>query len=208
MRLLTPRFLACAALAACDFNGDGVDIVPEFDDAFSFETGMEEWYARGIDLGDPPITWEVARTTERADTGTYSVRLTLDNLNDQGKIWIERRYEVAPDQEYEVSLTLALASTDYGTINLWRVLAGATPEQPVDASQLMSSKDTGNGSATDVGFQWTEKTVTMRTRSDEDGEIFVYAGIWGTSEFLRSYALDDVRVTFLRKGLSAPTGPT
>ena len=172
MRLSTLRLaipLACAALTGCDLHGRGIDIVPEFDDTFSFETGMEEWYARGIDLGDPPVTWEVARSNERADAGAYSVAFQLANLNDQGKIWIERRYEVAPDQEYEVTLTFALATADYGTINLWRLLAGVSPDQPTAGSQLIATQDTGNGSATDVGFQWVEKTIVLRTRSDADG---------------------------------------
>ena len=197
-----------ATLAACDRHGEGLDLVPEFDDNYSFEAGMEGWTVRGTDLGDPPIAWEIARSTDRADTGATSVRFRLANLNDQGKIWIERRYEVAPDQEYDVTLTFDLASADYGSINLWRVLAGAGPESPMVAADLRSAQDTGNGAASDTGFQWVERTVTVRTRSDEDGEIFVYVGIWGTSEFTRTYYVDDLQVTFTRRGLSAPQTPT
>ena len=34
----------------------------------------------------------------------------------------------------------------------------------------------------------------IEVRSDVDGELFVYVGIWGTSAFLRMYYLDNVQV--------------
>ena len=148
-----------------------------------------------------------ARTIERASDGMHSVRLRLDNLNAQGKIWIERSYDVAPDQEYEVEIGFALASADFGTINLWRVLAGASPDPPTAADALVSTVDTGNGETSDTGVEWVEKSVTVPVESDEDGELLVYLGVWGTSEFSRTYDLDEVRVTLFRTGLSEPSGP-
>ncbi len=213
MRLLalaSAGAFACAILSACDFDGSGLEIVPKFDDRFSFETDadMEEWDARGLDLDDPPITWEIARSTEQATEGAHAVRFRLDNLNDQGKIWIERRYEVAPDQESGVTITFDLVTPDFGTVHLWRRLAGAAPDAPMTAADLISSLDTGNGEPSDVGFQTVEKTVTVLTKSDEDGEMFVYVGIWGTSEFSRTYYVDDLHAVFMRGGLSAPSGPS
>ena len=205
--LMLPRFFAilaaAAALSACDRNTTGFEIVPEFDDVYSFETGMQDWASRSLDLGSPPVAWEIARTNERADDGTQSVRLRLDNQAGEGKIWIERRYEVPPDQEYEITIRFALASADHAGVAPWLVIAGADPDQPVVAADLPAGQDTGNGSATDVGHRWIDRSLVVRTKSDEDAEIFVYLGIWGRSPGLRSYNLDDVRLTFMRKGLSA-----
>ena len=198
--------IACLSLAVCDFKGDLV-VVPEFENVFSFEIDMEKWYPRGIDLLDPPVTWEIARTSERASDGMHSVRLRLDNLNAQGKIWIERSYEVAPDQEYEVEIGFALASADWGSIDLWQVLVGASPDSPTTADAVVSVVDTGNGETSESGVEWVEKSVTVPVESDEDGELFVYLGVWGTSGFSRTYDLDEVRVTLFRTGLSEASGP-
>ena len=84
-----------AALSSCDF-GEELVVYPEFDDSFSFERGLEEWSAGGRDLFDPAVTWEVAPSTDRASDGAQSVRLRLDNVNDQGKIWMGRSYGVNP----------------------------------------------------------------------------------------------------------------
>ena len=78
-----------AALSSCDF-GEELVVYPEFDDSFSFERELEEWSAGGRDLLLPPVTWEVTPSTDRASDGAQSVRLRLDNVNDQDKIWIER----------------------------------------------------------------------------------------------------------------------
>jgi hypothetical protein len=200
--------LACAALTACDRNGTGLEIVPEFDDAYSFETGMENWSSRALDLGDPPSIWEIIPSGASASAGSQSVQLRLDNTNGLGKIWIERRYAVPPDQEYEITLRFGLGSADYSGVPAWSVLASATPDQAAAAADLTTSSDTWNGSASDVGQQWGEKTVLVQTKSDSGGEIFIYVGVGGTSPGLRTYFVDNIRATFLRKGLSAATGPT
>src|SRR6185503_5021866 len=57
-------------VAACDFNGDPLVILPEFDDVTSFETDLEKWVPRAVDIGTPPATWEVVRSGDRATQGT------------------------------------------------------------------------------------------------------------------------------------------
>jgi hypothetical protein len=199
---------AGAALTACDRNGASLEIVPEFDDVYSFEAGMENWNPRPLDLGSPPSTWEIVRSNASAAAGNQSVQLRLDNTSGQGKIWIERRYQVPPDQEYEVTLLFALGSADHSAVPAWRVLAGVARDQPAVAADLTTSSDTWNGSAAGVGQEWNEKTVIVQTKSDAEGEIFIYVGIGGTSSGLRTYYVDNVRATFMRKGISAPPGPT
>jgi len=51
---------------------------------FSFEDGMEQWQARGIDLelGDTLLTWSIRRTQEMAKAGSTAVKFYLENWND------------------------------------------------------------------------------------------------------------------------------
>ena len=185
---ISPRFgRACAtllllglALEACDFNADPLVIEPEFDDISSFETDLWKWVARGVDITDPPVAWEVVRSGERATQGTQSVRLRLANLNDQGKVWIERRYEVADDQLYSVESSFDFASADWGDVNLWRILAGAGPVSPASGGPTPQGS-TANGSASDEGHQWLPKVYTLEARSSADGQLFVHVGVWGMS---------------------------
>ena len=196
--------VACAVLTACDRNGTGLEIIPEFDDVFSFETGLENWNPRAVDLGTPPSSFEILRTSGTASAGSQSEQLRLDNANGQGKIWIERRYQVPPDQEYEITLLFALNSADHSGVPAWRVLAGATANQPAVAGDLTATSDTWNGSATNVGQQWGERTVIVQTKSDAQGEIFLFVGVGGLTPESRTYYVDNIRATFMRKGLSAP----
>ena len=177
-----------------------ITLVPEFDIRDSFEAGLGDWEAQGTDLGNPPVAWSVEESTEEASAGTRSVKLTLDNVNDAGKIWIQRELEVAPLVTYDVDLSFDLGSADFGTVNLWTVIAGVETAPPETAAELTFQDDTGNGAATDHGYQWITKTYQIRARSDEDGHLYVVLGVWGTWETLRSYYLDNVHLVLTRAG--------
>ena len=113
---------------------------------------------------------------------------------------MERSYEAAFDQCYSVVIAFDFASADWGSINLWRIVAGAAGGSPAAADAVSAPLDTGTGEDTDRGLQWVEQTVTVDARSSPEGEPFVYRGVWGTSEFLRTYYIDNVRVTLTRVG--------
>lgn len=76
------------------------------------------------------MVWEVARSSDQASDGEQVTRLRLDNLNSQGKIWIERRYEVEEDQFYSIKISFDFGSADWGDVNLWRLPAGAVADSP------------------------------------------------------------------------------
>ena len=194
--LRTAALSAVVALAGCDFQGDDILIEPEYDLSYSFESGFQDWSPAGTDLDDPPVDWEVSRTAEHASEGGQSVRLRLDNVNDQGKIWIERAFDVAPDTAYTVEIAFDLGTSDTGDVNLWTVLAGATAERPQGAADLTPRENTGGAQGEDV--TWLEKRYTSTVTSSEDGRIWVHVGVWGTWETERTYYVDDVRVVFRR----------
>ena len=194
--------LCFCSLGGCDRRGFELIVEPEFEDAFSFETDLSDWAPRGIDLADPLVVWEVVRSSDQASDGEQAIRLRLDNLNSQGKIWIERRYEVEENQFYSVKISFDFGSADWGDVNLWRLLAGSGTDSPAVTGSLSVRGDSGNGESSDQSFQWVPKTYEIELGSDTDSELFVYVGIWGTSPFLRTYYLDNIQVVLTRQGSS------
>ena len=163
-------------------------------ESFSFEADVQDWQADGTDLGDPPIEWSVERSQELASDGTSSVKLWLNNLNDAGKIWIERAFAVEPDRRYRVRVEYAFASAAFGSVNLWRIIAGVAATSPETADDLTFQGDAGNGADSDVGYRWLQKRYTFDVESGPDGLLHVFIGVWGTWENARTHYVDDVRV--------------
>ena len=194
--------LCLCSLGGCDRRGFQLIVEPEFDDTFSFETGLSGWAPQGRDLTDPPVVWDVTRLSEQGSDGQQAVRLRLENLNSQGKIWIERRYEVEQNQAYAVGISFDFGSADFGDMNLWRILAGAGTSSPAETGSLSVGGDSGNGESSAQGYQWSSRTAEAVVTSDADGELVVYLGVWGTSAFLRTYYLDNIQVVLTRQGSS------
>jgi hypothetical protein len=166
---------------------------------FSFETDMEGWEARGIDLDSPSVDWSINRSDTMAFDGNISVEFYLENFNDAGKIWIEREFEVKTRRTYEVKIEYAFASSDFGSFNLWRIITGVVEKSPETRDDLIFQDDTGNGYDNDVGYVWLNKSYSFTIKSTSNGKLYVILGIWGTWETPRTYYLDNVHITFTRK---------
>lgn len=190
-----PLALGIAALAACaDDSMTGPDGRVTFET--SFETGLDGFASDGTDLDDPPIEWSIQRTQEEADEGEWSVRLDLDNLNDAGKIWIERAFDLEPGATYDVDVTYAFGTSDFGDINTWTIIAGVDPANPEVVDDLTFQGSTTTGEDEEVGVVWLDKSHSFTATAGASGELWVSLGVWGTSEFPRTYYLDDVRIEF------------
>jgi len=169
---------------------------------FSFEHDMEGWNVNGTDLelDDSTIYWTITRSQERAKDGNTSVKFALDNLNDAGKIWMERPFIVESNHTYRVTVEYAFASADFGNFNLFKIITGVQQNPPQTGDDLVdiynNNKDhTGNGDSSDLGYKWLNKKYEFTTQSGEDGRLYVVIGIWGTWETYRTYYFDSVRVT-------------
>lgn len=189
MMMAAGAFTGLLAAGACD---DDDPTAPPEEMTFSFETGLQGWTEAGTDLQDPPVTWDIERTTDVANSGDASVRLMLDNVNDAGKIWIVRGFEAEPGRTYEVEIDFALGTRDWGDVNLWTVIAGAHAQPPQDAGDLDFRDDTGNGLGSDQGYVWIDKDYTSTVTANAEGMIYVAIGVWGTYEVSRTYYVDDV----------------
>ena len=185
--------LILAILTGCDGSG----IPPSGTIAFSFEKDMERWMANGTDLDNPPVEWSVERSKDIASDGKTAVRLYLNNMNDAGKIWIERQFEGEPNRTYHICLEYDFATADWGDINLWTIITGIVPESA--KKELVYQGDTGNNATPEDGFVWLHKSYDFDVKSDPSGKVYVLIGIWGTWETARTYYLDNVDISFAEK---------
>lgn len=164
---------------------------------FTFESDLGQWVEDGTDLLDPPVTWSVVRSDELAERGAWSVRLALDNLNDMGKIWMERAFELRPGATYDVDVAFDFASADFGEIGRWTIIAGVSDADPETADDLTFQDETGNGAGQDAGHVWGRRSYPLGTvTTGEDGLLWIAIGVWGTFETPRTYFVDDVEVGF------------
>lgn len=163
---------------------------------FSFDETMQGWQKDGTDLDDPPINWTVEHTTTMAYNGTGAVKLFLNNMNDAGKIWMEKAFTVTPNTAYEITVNYYFATSDYGEFNLFNIVCGATNTDPETADDLIFQDDTGhhNESIQDE-YLWLEKEYTFTVLSDENGSIYVNIGVWGSWETPRTYYVDEVNIS-------------
>jgi len=194
--LVVPLGLMVVA-PACDDGTGPTNGATSFD--YSFENGLAGWETRATDImvGGQPVTWEIATTTDRADEGSRSLRLHLENLSDAGKIWIERGFSLAPNTTYDVDVRYAFGTSDFGSVNLWTIITGAFSSPPSTTAELQpafqGNTAHGGGSA---GFQWVSKQYQLTATTDASGMLYVVIGVWGTFEVTRTYYVDDVRITF------------
>jgi hypothetical protein len=195
MRRLGFLFVLCTIVyVACADDTTGPDGVVVFET--SFEEGLDGFVADGTDLDDPPVDWSIERSQEEADDGVWSVRLELDNLNDAGKIWIERPFDLEPGIAYNVEVRYAFGTSDFGDINNWTIITGVAPQSPETVDDLEFQGSTSTGEDEDVGLVWLEKSHSFTATASAEGELWVSIGVWGTFETLRTHYLDDIRIEF------------
>ena len=162
---------------------------------YSFETDMQNWATDGTDLslGDGTIDWHILRSTQQTIGGTYSLEFYLSNLNDGGKIWIEKAFLVSPNTSYKVTVSYKFASNDWGDMGNFRLITGVSNKNPETREDLTFQGDTYNGGTKD--FTWLDKSYNFNVKSDWIGKLYVAVGIWGTFEVSRTYYFDAIHIT-------------
>lgn len=181
---------------ACD-RGELV-FVPEVEALSSFEQGLDGWSRWGVDLDNPPVSWSIERSQEQAAEGSFSLRFEMNNLNDAGKIWVEKPFTVEPNQSYEVAVAYSFGTSDFGDVNHWTLITGVHSAPPRAPGTLTFQGSTANGESADNGLIWIDRSYELNARSAADGLLYVAVGVWGTWETRRVYYLDDVTVSFTR----------
>lgn len=90
------------------------------------------------------------------------LKLYLNNLNDAGKIRIEKTCSVQQSRNYQVKVTYSFATQDWGDVNSWTIITGALPEHPQVTQDLSPAfqGDSSSGSTAPTEFVWLDKSYT------------------------------------------------
>lgn len=189
--------LVSAGMVAC--SDDPIQPVdPEtVEEHFGFEADLQGWAPVAIDTLDPPIEWHVRQTSDRGYVGDGSVEIHLENLNDAGKVWMERAFSLVPGVSYTAEITYALGTSDWGIVNLFTIITGVHDDPPRTPEELTFQEETGHGGDQDVGNVWLQKSYTFEVEAPADGEVHVAVGVWGTWETARTYFVDALTVRFV-----------
>ncbi len=191
--VVTPLFLVLVFFGCSNKSVDPPPTEDRFE--FSFENDFEGWTLRSTDVDTPPVDLSIQRSPEMARDGRTSLRMSLDNMTDAGKIWVERSFPVKPFRRYKVTAAYSFASKDFGTMNLWRLISSVGRSPASLRTDLEYQGDTGNGADSDVGFRWLEKSYVFSIESGAEGLLYVQIGIWGTWETRRTYYFDGILIT-------------
>ena len=152
----------------------------------SFESGMGAWQA---DTDGRARAWQIYRTTDQSVDGSYALGLYLDGRNDDGTIWIERKFTARPNATVSVSASFWLYSATSGDVNTWPVVGYAGNHDPETTADIRSVVGVLNKKG------WTQYTFTRKVATDSTGTVWVAAGIWATYETIRTNYLDLVETS-------------
>ncbi|HMA83031.1 MAG TPA: hypothetical protein VKP59_02255 [Candidatus Thermoplasmatota archaeon] len=177
---------------------------------YSFEENMQDWESDGTDLSSPPINWSIERSDDRATDGNKSLKLYLDNMNDAGKIWIEKQFELDANTQYEITIDYDFATSDFGSFNLFKIITGASLTNPETYDDLTFQDHTGHNQQEDIGYTWLNKSYTLTVETNDNGTLYLSIGVWGTWETPRTYYIDAVNISFDKvalEGIPDVSGP-
>lgn len=208
------RFLIVASLALTSCNKDEMPIPKETENEnavapdlkgrpeayqasyfYTYEGSLQTWNkdATDLELGDGEIEWSIIPKTTRPYQGSYSLEYYLNNMNDAGKIWVEKSFTVPANKTYRVDVNYKLASNDWRDVNNFKILTGASVTDPEVAADVTPQGDTYNGGI--QNYVWLNKSYSFNVTANALGKIWVHVGVWGTWETPRTYYYDNVSIT-------------
>jgi hypothetical protein len=160
---------------------------------FGFEKNLQGWTRdHFIDCEHEPtpctFEWKINRSTQQAKSGTHSLKATLNGLNDDGTIWMERQFNFGANTEATVTVTFWLWSESEADINTWPVVAfiGKRNPETEDHMTIVGQTDRKAG--------WARYEFTRTVSTGATGNVWVAFGFGATWESERTYFMDSVRV--------------
>jgi hypothetical protein len=160
---------------------------------FSFEGGLQGWSRdHFIDCEQDPepcvFNWRITRSTQQAHDGNTSLKMFLDGTNDDGTIWLERRFDVKPNSTTKVRIRFWLWSEGQSDFNTWPVVAYAGRANPE------TEEDFTIVGQTDRRAGWSRYELVQEVTAGSSGRIWVAFGFGATWETPRTYFIDSVKV--------------
>lgn len=178
---------------------------PEGTQFYSFENDMEGWTpnATDLDFGGSSIDWSITRIQPYSlggEDGDSAIQFEINNVNQKGKIWIERPFLVERGSKYKVNVEYGLNSGDRGSNPRFTIITGVLRWRPETADDLVAAYQED---ATSGYWGWLHKNYTFKVKSKKSDVLYVVIGIWGTEVVRqqdphRSYRIDSVCVTLTK----------
>jgi hypothetical protein len=158
-----------------------------------FESGLGLW-KQGNDLPDDPnrpdqkVEWRIETSAREVQSGSYSAEFYLDGRQDDGTIWLTRRFSVPAEKGVSVHLYFYLWSEDESSANrLADVVAYAGTQSPTVEA------DFSDRQAANQKKGWVRYHYQM-TVPKHDGTIWVAFGISATWETQLTYYIDSLKI--------------
>ena len=178
---------------------------PEGSEFFSFESDMEGWMpnATDLDFGGSSIDWSITRIQPYSlggEDGASAIQFDINNVNQKGKIWIQRPFSVERGSKYKVNVEYGFNSGDRGSNPRFTIITGVLRWRPETADDLVPAyqEDT-----TSSYWGWLHKNYTFKVKSKKSEVLYVVIGIRGTEVVRqqnphRIYHIDSVVVTLTK----------
>lgn len=197
-----------AVLAGCVWAGDGSSNTYGYADGF--EEGVTDWETDSDVPDDPndpgnPVDWEIRRSTERAATGSASLRYYLDGRQDDGTIWIVRPFTFEGGRAYEVTMRADAwsASESFNTLAYLVMYAGRTrptsegsfPEPGGNSSDAGVTETGGLRETLNQTEGWMPYSFAWKTPTVETDMIYIAVGISAVWETEMTYFVDNIKLS-------------
>lgn len=153
---------------------------------YSYEYGLSGWQMGYDGYGD----WSMARSTDWAYSGRYSIECYLDGTTGPGTAWLAHKYSVPMDTLVEATLTFQLWSAEQSDVNQWPVMGYVGTSPPTSAADFEVIGYTGEV----AGWQQYQ-FQRLQLTGQWPASVWVAFGISATWEYQREYYMDYVTVT-------------
>lgn len=174
----------------------------EIDETYSFENDFEGWTIRS-DQSEPNLPPPVTQTQERATDGLMSLEFTINRVSVFQRVWIEKVFNVRPNQIYDVGIDYSFASRDCCHSNPSGIVTGVLNKSPDPANRDLIPAGQGeadNGATSLSDYKWLSKQYAFTARTNEQGNLYAVVGVGG-GEATRRYFFDKVHIKITERSM-------
>jgi hypothetical protein len=178
----------------------GAREMQEIEEWYSFESDFEGWAIRS-NQSEPGLPPPVTHSQERSTDGLTSLEFEINREAIFQVVWIEKVFDVKPNQIYDAIIDYSFASRDCCHSNPSGIVTGVLNQSPGLASRdLIAAKqgEADNGETTLSDYKWLNKQFAFTTRTNEQGKLYAVIGV-GAGEFTRTYFLDKVHIKIVER---------
>ena len=166
----------------------------QIEGSYSFEDDLEGWTVHATNV-NPELPPPITLSQDRARDAATSLKFQVNRDDSFQQVWIEKVFDVDPNQVYDIDVDYALGTADCCS-NPFLILTGVTKSTPAVLADFVSvGQDfVDTGEKTTVGYKWVDKQYAFTTRSDDQGELHIIIGFFGEFPVRRIEYIDRVNL--------------